>query len=44
MLDTLTERLKDPNVRIQDLQKVFDTFFGKYNINNCEILISQCLL
>ena len=34
MLDTLTERLKDPSVRIQDLQKVFDTFFGKYNINN----------
>ena len=31
MLDTLTERLKDPNVRIQDLQKVFDTFFGKTN-------------
>ena len=34
MLDILTERLKDPCVRIQDLQKVFDTFFGKYNINN----------
>ena len=31
MLDILTERLKDPNVRTQDLQKVFDTFFGKTN-------------
>ena len=44
MLDTLTERLKDPNVRIQDLQKVFDTFFGKFNINYYEILINGCLL